>query len=70
MGRVDGPAPGKDGKGRAGGESGGFLSEFPSVDGTPERTRTSGLLLRRQALYPLSYGRATTLCSIAQMSFG
>ena len=25
--------------------------------GTPERTRTSGLLLRRQALYPLSYGR-------------
>src|SRR5215203_5001706 len=26
-------------------------------EGTPERTRTSGLLLRRQALYPLSYGR-------------
>ncbi len=25
--------------------------------GTPERTRTSDLLLRRQALYPLSYGR-------------
>src|SRR5215213_10276090 len=27
------------------------------IIGTPERTRTSGLLLRRQALYPLSYGR-------------
>jgi hypothetical protein len=27
------------------------------IMGTPERTRTSGLLLRRQALYPLSYGR-------------
>ncbi len=25
--------------------------------GTPGRTRTCGLLLRRQALYPLSYGR-------------
>jgi hypothetical protein len=26
----------------------------------PERIRTSGLSLRRAALYPLSYGRATT----------
>ena len=29
-----------------------------SLGGTPDRTRTCGLLLRRQALYPLSYGRA------------
>jgi hypothetical protein len=29
-----------------------------TVGGTPDRTRTCGLLLRRQALYPLSYGRS------------
>ena len=29
-------------------------------EGTPGRTRTCGLLLRRQALYPLSYGRVRT----------
>lgn len=40
------------------------------VFGTPERTRTSGLLLRRQALYPLSYGRTTTVDSIAESSRG
>lgn len=27
-------------------------------NGAAERTRTFGLLLRRQTLYPLSYGRA------------
>jgi hypothetical protein len=28
--------------------------------GTPERTRTSNLLVRNQTLYPLSYGGTTT----------
>ena len=32
-----------------------------TVFGTPGRTRTCGLLLRRQALYPLSYGRILLL---------
>ena len=32
--------------------------------GTPDRTRTCGLLLRRQALYPLSYGRISKPDSI------
>ncbi len=32
-------------------------SRTSGTSGTPDRTRTCGLLLRRQALYPLSYGR-------------
>jgi hypothetical protein len=37
--------------------------------GTPERTRTSGLLLRRQALYPLSYGRLRLLPEVYPTCF-
>ena len=34
------------------------------IRGTPDRTRTCGLLLRRQALYPLSYGRVSARRSV------
>ena len=34
----------------------GPLVAISMLRGTPDRTRTCGLLLRRQALYPLSYG--------------
>ena len=34
-----------------------------SATSAPERIRTSGLSLRRAALYPLSYGRAEVKCS-------
>lgn len=44
-------------------------SDMP-VGGTPERTRTSGLLLRRQALYPLSYGRRNAVPSIKYTRLG
>ena len=32
------------------------------VENAPGETRTLGLLLRRQTLYPLSYGRAKKRC--------
>jgi hypothetical protein len=35
--------------------------------GAPGGTRTHGLLLRRQTLYPLSYGRAV-LTAVSQMA--
>jgi hypothetical protein len=34
------------------------LASTGDLDGTPDRTRTCGLLVRNQTLYPLSYGRA------------
>src|SRR6188768_2942125 len=36
-----------------------FAGRSAAVDGAPGGTRTHGLLLRRQTLYPLSYGRGT-----------
>ena len=39
-------------------DQGSTLNQLLLLSGTPGRTRTCDLLLRRQALYPLSYGRA------------
>jgi hypothetical protein len=38
-------------------DEGPFSAPLQGFSGTPGRIRTYGLLLRRQALYPLSYGR-------------
>ena len=38
-------------------DQGSTLNQLLLLSGTPGRTRTCDLLLRRQALYPLSYGR-------------
>ena len=36
---------------------------FPLVDGAPEGIRTPNLLIRSQMLYPLSYGRRSSVVS-------
>jgi hypothetical protein len=37
------------------------FAEVVFASGTPEGTRTPGLLVRNQTLYPLSYGRVAGL---------
>ena len=39
---------------------------FPLVESAPEEIRTPNLLIRSQMLYPLSYGRLSSVVSMAE----